>query len=74
MCRNIRVLRAPQGVGTFEECQAAARQYVRKVSGFQKPSRANEEIFERAVEEIAQTTFSLIQGLQIRQPVVRTDP
>lgn len=67
MCRNIKVLRGLQGVASLEECQAAARQYVRKVSGFQKPSRANEEAFEQAIDDIAGITFSLMSGLKIRR-------
>jgi hypothetical protein len=63
MCRNIRVLYNFAPPTTDEEVQAAALQYVRKVSGMQKPSQANEAAFERAVEAVADVTERLLAEL-----------
>ncbi len=68
MCRNIRTLYNFDPVATDDEVQAAALQYVRKVSGFQKPSRANEEAFARAVDEIAHVTRHLLDDLVTAAP------
>ncbi len=61
MCRNIRKLRQPERLPTDQELEEAALQFVRKVSGYQKPSRANEEAFGFAVTEIADATKRLFQ-------------
>ena len=63
MCRNIRTLYNFEPETTSEEVQAAALQYVRKVSGMQKPSQANQETFDRAVAEIAHITQHLLEDL-----------
>jgi hypothetical protein len=63
MCRNIHTLFNFQPPATDEEVRGAALQYVRKVSGFTKPSQANEEAFDRAVDEIAAATQRLIDSL-----------
>ena len=63
MCRNIRTLHNFEPPATEEEVRAAALQYVRKVSGSQKPSKANEALFGRAVEEVAAITSTLLAGL-----------
>ena len=63
MCRNIRVLYNFEPATTSEEIDAAALQYVRKVSGMTKPSHANEEAFNRAVHEIAHVTHHLLSDL-----------
>jgi hypothetical protein len=63
MCRNIRVLHNFEPPATDEEVHDAALQYVRKVSGFTRPSRANEQPFERAVEAVAQVTKRLLGEL-----------
>jgi hypothetical protein len=63
MCRNIRVLYNFDPPTTSEEVQAAALQYVRKVSGMTKPSQANEAVFDRAVHEIAHLTQHLLDDL-----------
>ena len=63
MCRNIRQLHNFEPPATGEEVRAAALQYVRKVSGSAKPSRANEEAFVRAVEEVAAATQRLLDDL-----------
>jgi hypothetical protein len=64
MCRNIRTLYNFDPPATEEEIQAAALQYVRKISGFNKPSRANEESFARAVEAVARASSQLLAELQ----------
>ena len=63
MCRNIRVLHNFDPPATSEEVQSAALQYVRKVSGMTKPSQANQEVFDRAVHEIAHLTQHLLDEL-----------
>lgn len=63
VCRNIRTLYNFQPPATDEEIRAAALQYVRKISGFAKPSAANQEAFNRAVEEIAQASSTLLSSL-----------
>ena len=63
MCRNIRTLYNFEPATTDEEIEAAALQYVRKVSGMQKPSRANAEACERAVAAVAAVTRSLLDEL-----------
>ena len=68
MCRNIRVLHNFQPSTTSDEVRAAATQYVRKVSGMQKPSKANEAVFERAVEDIAHATEHLLADLVTAAP------
>lgn len=72
MCRNIRVLLNFTPPATDEEVHAAALQYVRKVSGTSKPSKANEAAFLAAVEQIATVTRALIDGLETRgEPKLR---
>ncbi len=68
MCRNIRTLYNFEPRATTAEVDAAALQYVRKVSGSAKPSKANEAAFELAVREIAQTTQRLLDSLVTRAP------
>ena len=63
MCRNIHTLYNYEPPATEEEVRDAALQYVRKVSGFTKPSRANEEAFARAVDEVSEATAKLIGSL-----------
>jgi len=63
MCRSIKTLRAPQAEATDEEIQAAALQFVRKVSGYRHPSRVNEPAFTAAVEEVAAATRQLLEAL-----------
>jgi hypothetical protein len=63
MCRNIKTLHNFEPPATEEEVRAAALQYVRKVSGSTKPSKANEEAFARAVDEVAEATLRLLDGL-----------
>jgi len=68
MCRNIHTLFNFEPPATEDEVHDAALQYVRKVSGFTKPSQANEVAFERAVEEVAQATGRLIAELVTNAP------
>lgn len=65
MCRSIKTLRTEESVGE-EDVRAAALQYVRKISGYRKPSRANEAVFESAVDEIAEITQRLLDELVSR--------
>jgi hypothetical protein len=74
MCRNITELRGLEPPATTEEIEAAARQYVRKVSGFTRPSSANVEAFEAAVAEVAATTTRLLDTLPGRRQPPKTDP
>ena len=64
MCRNIRTLHNFEPPATDDEVHAAALQYVRKISGYRKPSRANEIAFERAVDEIAAVSWRLLGELE----------
>jgi len=75
MCRNITVLRGLEPAATAEEIEAAARQYVRKVSGVQTLSDATREPFERAVAEVASVTARLLDELPARrQPPTAVPP
>ena len=68
MCRNIRTLHNFQPPATREEVEASALQYVRKISGYTKPSQANAEAFERAVAEVAAVTNRLLDELTTNAP------
>ncbi|HVM17103.1 MAG TPA: DUF2277 domain-containing protein [Gaiellaceae bacterium] len=68
MCRNIRTLHNFDPPATDEEIRAAALQYVRKLSGTTKPSRANEAAFERAVDEVAAASSRLLASLVTSAP------
>ncbi len=68
MCRNIRTLHNFDPPATEEEMRASALQYVRKVSGSTKPSQANEEAFDRAVDEVADVTTRLLDSLVTNAP------
>ena len=69
MCRNIRTLHNFEPATTNDEVRAASLQYVRKVSGMQKPSRANEAAFEQAVEAVARATEHFLEELVTTAPV-----
>ncbi len=73
MCRNIRTLHNFDPPATEEEVHDAALQYVRKISGSSKPSQANAEAFERAVEEVTAATHSLLDGLTSAAPPKNRD-
>ena len=68
MCRNIRTLFNFDPPATEEEVDAAALQYVRKISGFNKPSQANEEAFARAVDAVARASSELLESLRTNAP------
>jgi len=68
MCRNIKNLYNFEPPASDEEVKEAALQYVRKISGFTKPSQANEAAFERAVKEIADVSAKLLDGLVTNAP------
>jgi hypothetical protein len=68
MCRNIRTLYNFDPPASEEEVRAAALQYVRKISGFSKPSRANQEAFDRAVDSVAHVSLHLLHDLQTTAP------
>jgi hypothetical protein len=68
MCRNIRTLHNFEPPATEDEVHEAALQYVRKISGSSKPSQANQEVFERAVAEVAASTRALVDGLVSAAP------
>ncbi len=72
MCRSIQTLRRDDLPATQAEIEAAARQFVRKVSGYRRPSRANEAAFEQAVAEIADATQKLLGALIL--PARRPEP
>jgi hypothetical protein len=66
MCRSIKTLRHPEETATDEEIRAAALQFVRKVSGFRQPSKANTDVFDKTVDEIALSSKRLLTGLKTR--------
>jgi hypothetical protein len=68
MCRNIRTLYNFDPPATDDEVRAAAEQYVRKISGFTKPSQANEEAFMRAVDAVAEVSCQLLDDLTTTAP------
>jgi hypothetical protein len=68
MCRNIRTLHNFEPPATEDEIQASALQYVRKISGFTKPSQANVEAFERAVEAVTEVSTRLLEELVSNAP------
>ena len=63
MCRSIKTLRRPDAPATDDELHAAALQFVRKISGYRRPSRANEQAFNQAANEIALTSRALLDSL-----------
>jgi hypothetical protein len=68
MCRNIRSLYNFEPPATEHEVREAALQYVRKISGFHKPSKANAEVFEQAVDAVAEVSAQLLDGLVTSAP------
>ena len=68
MCRNIRPLYNFEPPATEEEVRAAALQYVRKISGFSKPSKVNAEAFERAVDAVTLASAELLDALETQAP------
>ncbi|MBM7367200.1 DUF2277 domain-containing protein [Gordonia hydrophobica] len=74
MCRNITELRGLEPAATDEEIEAAALQYIRKVSGIRKPSAANQEAIDRAVAAVAAATHELLGELPARRQPPQTVP
>ena len=68
MCRNIKTLHNFKPPATEEEIRASSLQFVRKLSGFTKPSKANEEVFNRAVDQVAQAAHDLLDSLVTNAP------
>lgn len=66
MCRSIKVLREGATPAPSEEIEAAALQFVRKISGFSRPANHNEEVFFQAVREISDASMRLLDGLEIK--------
>lgn len=66
MCRSIKQLRGAEPIATHEDVEAAALQFVRKISGFRQPSQLNTKVFDKAVAEIAKSSQRLLDGLVIR--------
>ncbi len=66
MCRNIKRLRHPDHPPTDEELHDAALQFVRKISGFQAPSQANQDAFDRAVDDVAAVSRALFDNIRVR--------
>ena len=74
MCRSIKQLRNAEIPATEEEIRAAALQFVRKVSGYRKPSKANQEAFDKAVEEVTQVTQKLLGNLSMQTNMILLKP
>ena len=66
MCRSIKTLRRKDEPPTEQEIEEAALQFVRKLSGYRKPARHNEQVFDSAVDEVAEATRRLLAGLKTR--------
>ena len=67
MCRSIKTLRSSEAQASEDEVRAAALQYVRKISGYRKPSKANEKAFDKAVDQIAHASQHLLDSLVVGQ-------
>lgn len=66
MCRSIKTLRNPEMIVADEDIEAAALQFVRKISGYRAPSRANQKVFDRAVREISRSSRKMLDELVVR--------
>lgn len=71
MCRSIKLLRKPGEPATREELSSAALQFVRKITGFQKPSKTNQDAFERAIREISDSSDRLLKSIGTSRPSAR---
>jgi hypothetical protein len=69
MCRSIKTLRGAEPPATDDDVRAAALQFVRKLSGYRVPSNANREVFDTAVDEVAEAAERLLDGLLVRTAV-----
>lgn len=74
MCRSIKQLRNAEIPATEEEIRAAALQFVRKVSGYRKPSKINQASFDQAVEEVTQATQKLLGDLKMQTSMISLEP
>jgi hypothetical protein len=74
MCRSIKTLRRPGQPATAEELSGAALQFVRKISGFCKPSKANQQAFDRAVLEITESSERLLRAMEAGTPERHSRP
>jgi hypothetical protein len=72
MCRSIKTLRTPEGPPTDEEIEAAALQFVRKVSGYRIPSTANRAVFDQAVADVTAASRRLLDGLVVGARVAKS--
>ena len=75
MCRSIKTLRQDEGLATEDEIRAAALQFVRKVSGYRKPSQANTAAFDAAVDDVSRASRRLLESVATRpsrQPMTQT--
>ena len=70
MCRSIKPLRLPDRPATEQEIQEAALQYIRKVSGYRKQSKVNQEAFDAAIAEVAEATRKMLENLHAPQSIV----
>lgn len=70
MCRSIKPLRLSDRPATEQEIQEAALQYVRKVSGYRKPSKVNQDVFDGAIAEVAEATRRMLENLHTPKAVV----
>jgi hypothetical protein len=68
MCRSIKTLRSTESPATPEEIEAAALQFVRKISGYRQPSKANQQVFDAAVDEVTRASERLLVRLVVRTP------
>ncbi|MEE8490309.1 MAG: DUF2277 domain-containing protein [Acidimicrobiia bacterium] len=66
MCRSIKTLRNPEMIVSDDDLDAAARQFVRKISGYRQPSKVNEKSFDRAIREISRSSRKLMDSLVVR--------
>ncbi len=66
MCRSIRTLRNPEMIVSDDDLDDAARQFVRKISGYRQPSKVNEKSFDRAIREISRSSRKLMDSLVVR--------
>ena len=74
MCRSIKQLRNAEIPATEEEVRAAPLQFIRKVSGYRKPSKVNQAAFDQAVEEVTQTTQKLLGDLKMQTSMISLEP
>ena len=71
MCRSIKQLRHSERPATDDEIREAALQFVRKISGYRRPSRANAEVFDRAVDDVTAASRTFLSSLQVRGASLR---